>query len=107
VGFRVCRNNAKTATGLENEAAVHSLICYPNPFQTTATIRFSLSNADLVRIRIYDPAGRLTATLAEHQFEPGVHSLAWKPENAVPGLYCCLLQTGSAFYIQKIQFQKP
>ena len=109
VGFRVCRNFVKSATGLENETIIKAepLICYPNPFQSTTTIRFSLSKAGIVSVRIFNSLGQLMETLADEPYECGMHILQWKPTNAPTGMYTCVLQTKSGSYNQKILFLKP
>lgn len=107
VGFRVCRNFAKTATGLKNKPVEMPLVCFPNPFRSTANIRFSLTKPDKVSVRIYNSLGQLVETLAENLFEPGVHSIQWKPGKALPGMYSCILQTETSLFNQKILFLKP
>jgi hypothetical protein len=49
----------------------------PNPFNTRATIRFSLASAGEVDLVIYDVAGRLVKTLLHGEAPAGESSLVW------------------------------
>ncbi|HEX8916953.1 MAG TPA: VIT domain-containing protein [Chloroflexota bacterium] len=52
---------------------------FPNPFNPSTTITFSLGHegAPQVTIRIYDMLGRLVRTLVQDQLAPGVHQVSW------------------------------
>lgn len=50
----------------------------PNPFNPSTSIRFDLSEAGRVDLRIYDVAGRLLATLQRSdRMEAGAHRVVW------------------------------
>jgi hypothetical protein len=50
---------------------------YPNPFRATTTIRYEIATESVVRIAIYDAAGRRVATLTEGSVAAGEHALVW------------------------------
>lgn len=50
---------------------------HPNPFNPTTTIRFSLAEAGIASLKIYDVRGRLVRTLLEGPAQPGEHDLRW------------------------------
>ncbi len=50
---------------------------YPNPFNASTTISFSLPVTGDVRLEIYDIAGRLVKTLADGEMNSGEHIIAW------------------------------
>jgi len=54
---------------------------YPNPFNPTTTMEFSLANAAHVELGIYDVSGRLVKVLADQYVEAGVHRSTWHGEN--------------------------
>jgi len=54
---------------------------YPNPFNASTTISFSLWDAGDVRLAIYDIAGRLVSVLVEGEMESGNHSVVWSGED--------------------------
>jgi hypothetical protein len=66
---------------------------FPNPFQKTTHIRFSLPVADHVSLRIYDMYGQLVDIVAEEYFEAGVHTLTWHSYGTKPGVYLANLKT--------------
>jgi len=55
---------------------------YPNPFNPRTTIRFSLPDAQKVRLTVHDAQGRLVATLASQQLAAGQHEVPWHGKNS-------------------------
>jgi hypothetical protein len=49
----------------------------PNPFNPSTTLNFEIPKAGLVRLRVYDPAGRLVATLVDRNLSAGPHQAIW------------------------------
>lgn len=71
---------------------------YPNPFNPSTTIAFSLPTAQAVDLVIYDSAGRKVADLLDGFLEPGRHQAVWNGRDdqgfkLASGLYWCRLQT--------------
>lgn len=56
---------------------VLGLSCYPNPFNPTTTITFSLLSAANARLEIYDATGRLGRTLVDENLAEGPHQVLW------------------------------
>jgi len=50
---------------------------YPNPFNATTTIRYEISQASDVQIRIYNLLGKVVRTLVNSQQSPGEYELNW------------------------------
>jgi hypothetical protein len=50
---------------------------YPNPFNPTTTISFSLEQKSKVEISIYNVKGQKVRTLTEEEFIAGKHSVIW------------------------------
>lgn len=75
---------------------------YPNPFNPTTTIRFSVAQSALVRLRIFDVLGRELKTLVSEQFAPGTYSVKWDASPHPSGVYVCLLQAGSFLESRKL-----
>ena len=53
------------------------LSAYPNPFNPSTTVSFSLLSAQQARLEIFDILGRQVKTLADRKFEAGEHSVVW------------------------------
>ncbi len=60
---------------------------YPNPFRDATTVTFRLSRPGDVRLRVYDTAGRLVATLAEGSFPAGTHTVRFDAGRLPSGSY--------------------
>jgi len=50
---------------------------YPNPFNPTTTISFSLANKGKVELTIYNVKGQKVKTLCKGAMEAGEHSMIW------------------------------
>jgi C1A family cysteine protease len=57
----------------------------PNPFNPAATISYSLPDASMVRLAVYDAAGRLVAVLADGRRSEGPHSIVWDGTDSFGG----------------------
>ncbi|NNE09597.1 MAG: choice-of-anchor B family protein [Gemmatimonadetes bacterium] len=73
---------------------------FPNPFNPTTSIRFTLPSAALVELDVYDTAGRLVKRLDRDAREAGNHTVAWDGRNdrgdgVASGVYFYTLRTDS------------
>lgn len=66
---------------------------FPNPFNPTTTIRFSLARPSLVSLKIFDLLGREIATLVHDFRSAGVYTVRWEGKDVSAGMYVCRLQT--------------
>ena len=53
---------------------------YPNPFNPSTTVSYSLEAASHVKISIYDIEGKLVEILQEGIMTSGIHTINWNPE---------------------------
>ena len=58
-----------------------NLINYPNPFNPTTTIDFSIQNDSNVELTIYNIKGQKIKTLANNNFTQGSHSITWNGDD--------------------------
>lgn len=68
---------------------------YPNPFNPTTTIRFSVPSPQHVELGIYDLRGRLVRRLLSDQVEGGVHDVVLHADGLASGIYVYRLQTAA------------
>ena len=74
---------------------------YPNPFNASTTITFSLPESVQTSIRIYNSTGQLLRTLFDGRLEAGINNILWdsKDENGMvisSGLYFYRIKSGSS-----------
>lgn len=50
---------------------------YPNPFNPSTTIAFSVDKPQIIQLNILDSRGRLVKTLVNTSYESGNHSITW------------------------------
>jgi hypothetical protein len=85
---------------------------YPNPFNSTTTIRFFVSpiNREATRVGIYDLQGRLVADLTDKRGglsnSAGLQSVTWNAENATAGTYFCKVTSGDDVQSMKVLLVK-
>ena len=60
---------------------------YPNPFNPTTTISFTLPIDTDVSIAIYDIKGRMIQSLVDDNISAGYHSVYWDGSNFSSGIY--------------------
>ena len=60
---------------------------YPNPFNPSTEITYSLDHNIYVKISIYDIQGRLVDNLVNQQQSKGEYSILWSPNNLSSGIY--------------------
>jgi len=80
----------------------------PNPFTTSASIAFTLSSPENVRLGIFDVAGRCIRTFVDVRTSPGTHHAVWDGRDAagIPapsGVYFWRLETRDRSESQKVQ----
>jgi FlgD Ig-like domain len=70
--------------GIENpeiQSAVYSLSNYPNPFNPTTTIEFSIQNKSQINLSIYNIKGQQIKTLVQNEYKEGSHSISWNGDD--------------------------
>ena len=60
---------------------------YPNPFNPTTTLRFTVASDQHVTISIYDVLGRRVAVLTDQPYAQGTHTLQWQAQGFASGTY--------------------
>ena len=60
---------------------------YPNPFNPSTLIQYSISNISMVNISIYDLNGKQIDVLIKSEKAPGNYEIKWTPQNTPNGIY--------------------
>jgi hypothetical protein len=80
---------------------------YPNPFNPATTLSFSLSEATVVTVKVYDMFGREAATLLDNaELSDGVHTAAFRAAGLPSGSYIVVLNAGSVTRQQRVVLSK-
>ncbi|HUF11393.1 MAG TPA: T9SS type A sorting domain-containing protein [Rhodothermales bacterium] len=91
-----------TTTSAEPESTLPGHITrfetYPNPVVSSVTVDVELATSEIVRIDVFDVAGRWMNRIHDGPLPPGKHRLEWSPQDAAPGTYLLRLSSkhGSA-----------
>ncbi|HPT71906.1 MAG TPA: T9SS type A sorting domain-containing protein [Candidatus Cloacimonadota bacterium] len=80
---------------------------YPNPFTSTANIRYTLSKSNEVNISIYNLKGQLVKTISNPQSKTGINSISWdgkdqSGEDTAAGIYFCKIKAGNKTLTSKV-----
>ena len=80
---------------------------YPNPFNPSTTINFSLTeDYENLSINVYDIRGRLAETLYSGFMPYGYHSIIWNASNFASGIYFVNMTTEDNRFTKKITLLK-
>lgn len=70
----------------------HTLLTnYPNPFNPSTTIRYTLGKGARIRISIYSTSGQLVDEICDAYHAPGEYSVQWQ-SNSASGIYFCRME---------------
>jgi parallel beta-helix repeat protein len=83
-----------------------SLSSYPNPFNPSTQIRFTVKQAGFVSLKVYDMIGREVATLVNETRNPGSYTVNWNASQFASGIYFARFESGGKFAIQKLIYLK-
>ena len=86
-----------------NEIEIYN---YPNPFNPTTTITFSLPKKDNVKLFVYDILGRELKKLADGIYEAGEHKIEFNASNLPSGVYFYRMEAGNFSQTKKLILTK-
>lgn len=75
---------------------------FPNPFNPTTTIRFSLPGDAWAQVRVVDISGRVVAELLNARVAAGEHQVDFDGTRHPSGIYFCVLQIGGRSLVRKM-----
>ncbi|MGD0038104.1 MAG: glycosyl hydrolase 53 family protein [Bacteroidota bacterium] len=85
----------------------YALNVYPNPFNPTTTIEFTLAEDSHVLLKVYDVLGREVAILINQDLKAGKqHSSVFNASRLASGIYFCHLETGKGSLMKKLMLLK-
>jgi hypothetical protein len=73
-----------------------NLSAYPNPFSSSTTVEFTVTEATSANVTVYNLTGEVVAVLFNGQTEAGAaYKLQFRPEGVASGIYIAKLTTSS------------
>jgi hypothetical protein len=75
---------------------------YPNPFNPTTTIEFTIRKSKSVTLEIFNPRGELVETMLSERCGEGSHRLTWNAAHQPSGVYFCRLRGESFSQVGKM-----
>ena len=79
---------------------------YPNPFNPTATIAFTLPEAGRVHLAVYDVLGREVATLVHGMTSAGQQHVLFDGSHLASGIYFCRLEMNGSSAMRRMVLMK-
>ena len=102
---KTIRNHVSTSVKYETlsgPALFNLFNNYPNPFNPSTIIKFSLSEYSGVKLIIYDVLGREIETLINNSFTVGIHSVTFDGSKYPAGIYIYVLSSGTKTMCKKM-----
>jgi len=99
----------KTNTSVQKDSSPNTfylISAYPNPFNPTTTIEYTLEKYSNVKIVIYDIIGNLVTTLINGEMNPGTHKILFNANNLPSGIYFSQIQTNNVIKTIKLLLTK-
>lgn len=75
---------------------------YPNPFNSSTNISFSLPASESVSLAIHDLVGREVASLVNEKLKAGRYAVSWEAEGISSGIYILSFKAGKVTASEKL-----
>ena len=79
---------------------------FPNPFNPTTSISFSIPEQSQTSLKVYDIKGNLISTLLNQTMNVGHHQVEWNGENLSSGTYFIRINSGEFSDVKKVVLVK-
>ncbi|MBP6672532.1 MAG: T9SS type A sorting domain-containing protein, partial [Bacteroidetes bacterium] len=79
---------------------------YPNPFNPTTTIRYTVSRRSDVRMEVFDILGRRIAVLVDEQQNIGTYDVRFDARHLSSGIYFVRMQAGTFTMVHRMTLVK-
>lgn len=111
VGFRVARKYSANSTGIDigevmDPSGILIFKIYPNPFNSSATIRFDTGIAGHVSLNIFNSLGQLVDGVVNQWLNEGSHTYQWNADSYPAGIYSCRLLVDNQVSINRMVLTK-
>jgi hypothetical protein len=107
--FRVYQVNALSDLESPQEITPHDFDlypCYPNPFNPSTVISFSLPHIEHAKLTVYDVTGRQVKVLVNEVLSSGEHRITFEGSSLSSGVYFARLEAGNRMQTEKMVLLK-
>jgi hypothetical protein len=106
-GWQLTGNFFENHTGTgETIPESFTVSAHPNPFNPSTTIRYTLPEASVVHLAVYDIQGRLVETLTDGWGDAGFHEVTFDASRLASGLYFYRIEAGNFTAVKKMILMK-
>lgn len=84
----------------------NKLMNYPNPFNPTTDIYFTIEQDENVKLTLYNSLGQKIKVISDNFYPAGVHKITYTADNLSSGIYFCTLETNNKIQTLKMIFTK-
>ena len=99
-------SQAREEAAAANPAAFSLSQNFPNPFNPTTVISYSLPQQGHVTLQVFDLLGREIATLVNQALPAGRYQAHWNANDVKSGVYFYRLQSGDAVQVRRLMLVK-
>lgn len=104
--FGVLMPKTSDSTSVVEMELENSISNYPNPFNPSTNINFSIKEAGNVNIKVFDLIGQQVAELVNEEKEAGSYQLSFNASHLPSGIYIYTINTGSYSQSRKMLLMK-
>jgi len=101
-----CNNSVEVTeactVGIPEKASDTPLTVYPNPFTTSTTIEYELTEPSHIQLTIYNAIGETIYVAQEGIKQQGKHSFTWSPKRLPEGMYYGVLRSEEGVSVVKM-----
>lgn len=101
---KTCQSYNK-GSGISEMLPLGYVHVFPNPFNTSTKIEYSLQNSGFVSLKVYDLTGKVVATLVNGNQASGKHEVNFDKNNLKAGTYLYRLTTAKAVKTGKLDIR--
>ena len=103
-GLLAANSNGYIATSMPTAFGLSE--AYPNPFNPSTTLNFTLDADGSVAINVYNVMGQMVGTLHNGNMSAGTHSLTWDASDLSSGIYLVRAESAGNIATQKVMLMK-
>ena len=79
---------------------------YPNPFNPSTNLEYSIINSGLVKVTVFDVTGRQVSVIENTYKNAGDYNVIWNAQNNTSGIYYIQILSGNDVKTQKVVLLK-